>query len=571
MDRSFMKALFQGVVLEQLIYPFPSFDQEERESVKMMIDSVRRFAQQHVDSARIDTEGQIPEAVLKEMKDMGLFGMLVPPDFGGIGLSTSAFSRVIEEVAFHDASLAVTLGAHQALRLRALLQFGSEAQKKRYLPRLATGEWVAAFALTEPSAGSDASAILTRADLALDGETYVLNGVKSWVTNGGFADVFTVFARTDRGTPGHRPQITPFIVDKTAGILCGRQEKKLGIRGASTTDIILDDVSVRASNVLGNVGRGFKVAMEVLNAGRLSLASGCLGSCKRLIRLTSERAQERHAFGRRIAEFELIKEKIAWMMGETWALESMTYLTAGLVDAHVSDYSLESAICKIFGSETLWRIASEALQVAGGAGYMASLPFERMLRDARVNSIFEGTNEILRLYIAQSGMQAPARAMSEVNHAIRQPIKGFGLLSTFAVQKVRSSFGRKRLGRVHPLLAHEAEKFDSFSAELAKLVEQTIRSHGKELKERQLLQRRLANMAIDLYALAACLYRTTRDIERFGEQGAALALSLTHAFSQDAERRLTHNLVGMNKNRDTDDMNIAAQALAAGKYPFDVI
>lgn len=570
MDRSFMKSLFQGAIAEQLIYPYPALDADERENVKMMLDSVRRFVESHVDSSKIDADACISEDVLSKMKELGLFGMVVPPDYGGIGLSTTAFARVMEEVAFHDASLAVLLGAHQAIGFRALLQFGTEAQKKRYLPRLATGEWVAAFALTEPFAGSDASAISTRAELAADGETYLINGTKSWVTNGGIADVFTVFARTAPGISGSRPRITAFLVDREAGVRSGRPEPKMGIRGTSTTEVVFDDVPVRSSNVLGEVGRGFKVAMEVLNAGRLSLASGCLGNCKRLIRMTTERSMERRAFGRRIGEFELIKDKIAWMMSETWALESMTYLTTGLVDARVTDYSLESAICKTFGSETLWRMASEALQVAGGEGYMASLPYERMLRDARVNPIFEGTNEILRLFIALSGMQGPARSLDEVTKAIREPIKGLGLLSEFAVRKARTAFGRERLTRIHPILSHEKDMFEEFAADLARNVEKSIRQHGKGIAEKELVQRRMSEMAVDLYALVACLSRTTREIERFGEDGATLAIELTQSFAETAEKRLGGHVAAFEQNQDERRMGIADQTYLNGKYPFDV-
>ena len=565
-----MKSLFQGAIAEQLIHPYPSLNADERENVKMMVDSVRRFADTHVDSAKFDAEQHIPDEVLKEMKQLGLFGMVVPPDYGGIGLSTTAFARVMEEVAFHDGALAVMLGAHQAIGFRAILQFGTEAQKKRYLPRLATGEWVAAFALTEPSAGSDASAISTRAELAADGETYLINGTKCWVTNGGIADVFTVFARTAPRVAGARPRITAFIVDRDAGVRSGKPESKMGIRGTSTTELVFDDVPVRASNVIGEVGRGFKVAMEVLNAGRLSLASGCVGNCKRLIRMTNDRVLERHAFNRKIGEFELIKDKIAWMMSETWALESMTYLTTGLVDARVSDYSLESAICKAFGSETLWRVANEALQIAGGAGYMSSLPYERMLRDARVNAIFEGTNEILRLFIALSGMQAPARALDEVNKAIREPIKGLGLLSEFAVRKARTAFGREKLTRVHPLLDHETDMFEDYAAELARNVEKCIRTYGKGITEKELMQRRMAEMAIDLYALAACLSRTTLEIERVGEDGASRAIDLTRTFAGGAEQRLRANVAGFEHNHDSRRLAIADQVYQDGGYPFDI-
>ncbi len=565
-----MKSLFQGAIAEQLIYPYPCLDPDERENVRMMVGSVRRFVESHVDSADIDAQARIPEKVIAEMKHLGLFGMVVPPDYGGIGLSTTAFARVMEEVAYHDASLAVLLGAHQAIGFRAILQFGTDAQKKQYLPRLATGEWVAAFALTEPSAGSDASAITTHAELSADGESYVLHGSKCWVTNGGFADVFTVFARTALPVSGGRPRITAFIVDRDSGVRSGPPEAKMGIRGTSTTDVIFDDVPVRAGNILGEAGRGFKVAMEVLNAGRLSLASGCVGNCKRLIRMATDRALERRAFNRKIGEFELIKDKIAWMTSETWALESMTYLTTGLVDARVTDYSLESAICKTFGSETLWRVANEALQIAGGAGYMAALPFERMIRDARVNPIFEGTNEILRLFVALSGMQVPARALDEVTRAIREPIKGLGLLSEFAVRKARSALGREKLTRVHPTLVRETDVFEHYADELHRHVEKSIRHYRKGIAEKELVQRRMAEVAIDLYALAACLSRTTAKIERLGEDGAERAINLTRVFADGAERRLRANIAGFDSNQDDRRLAIADRVYEDGGYPFDI-
>src|SRR6185295_6739836 len=233
---------------------------------------------------------------------------------------------------------------------KAILLYGTEAQKSEYLPKLASGEHVAAFALTEPSAGSDAAAIQTRAEPLSDGSGYVLNGSKIWITNGGFADVFTVFARTSP-PEGGKPKITAFIVERGMGVKSGPPEHKLGIRGSSTTEVFFEDVKVPKKNVLGEAGRGFKVAMEVLNSGRLGLAAGCVGGCKRLLKMAIERVQERKAFGRPIGEFGLIKDKIAVMMADTFAIESMTYLTAGLVDGHVSDYSLESAFYEASATE----------------------------------------------------------------------------------------------------------------------------------------------------------------------------------------------------------------------------
>lgn len=372
-ERSFMKSLFHGVIEEDLVFPFPEMASEERENVAMMLDSVRKFCETRVDTPRIDREHRIPDDVLAGMKELGLFGLTIPEEHGGLGLSNAAYARVMQEVASFDGSLAVTMGAHQSIGLKGLLLFGSDAQKKKYLPKLATGENVAAFALTEPGAGSDAASITTRAELTDDGEHYVLNGSKIWITNGGFADLFTVFARTSAPESGMKPRITALLVERGFGVKNGPSEEKMGIRGSSTTTLYFEDVRVPAQNVLGEAGRGFKVAMEVLNSGRLGLAAGCVGGSKRMIKLAIERANERRAFGRTIGEFGMIKEKISRMMCETFALESMTYLTAGLIDAGVSDYSLESAICKVFGSETYWMVANETLQIAAGIGYMTNI------------------------------------------------------------------------------------------------------------------------------------------------------------------------------------------------------
>ncbi|MCA9583150.1 MAG: acyl-CoA dehydrogenase family protein, partial [Myxococcales bacterium] len=428
-EQSFMKALFHGVIGEELIFPYPEMHRDERENLELMLDAIRKFSAAEVNSAKIDEEHAIPPEVLEGMKGMGLFGLSIPEEFGGLGLSSTAYARVMEEIAAVDASLAVTLGGHQSIGCKAIMLFGTEAQKKKYLPKLASGEWTAGFALTEPGAGSDAASITTRAELSADGEHYILNGSKIWITNGGFADVFTVFARTSDPASDAKPRITALIVERAHGVKSGPPEGKMGIRGSSTTTLYFEDVKVPASNVIGEVGRGFKVAMHVLNSGRMGLASGAVGGCKRLIDLSIERANERKAFGRPIGSFGMIKDKIARMMCETYALESATYLTTGMIDSGVEDYSLESAICKVFGSETQWMVANEALQIAAGIGYMSEYPYERILRDARITLIFEGTNEILRAFIALAGFEGPAKQLAalaklDFASALREPIKG---------------------------------------------------------------------------------------------------------------------------------------------------
>jgi acyl-CoA dehydrogenase family protein 9 len=570
-EQSFMKSLFHGVVAEELIYPYPELSRDERDNTTMILESVRKFIETSVDPVKIDREQTIPKEVLDGMKDLGLFGMIIPQEHGGIGLSASSYARVVQEIASYDASLAVTLGAHQSIGLKALLLFGTEEQRVQYLPKLASGEKIAAFALTEPSAGSDAAAIQTRAEALPDGSGYTLNGSKIWITNGGFADVFTVFARTSAPDAGQKPKITAFIVERGMGVKNGPPEHKLGIRGSSTTEVFFEDVRVPAKNILGEVGRGFKVAMEVLNSGRLGLAAGSVGGAKRLIKMAVDRVQERKAFGRPIGEFGLIKDKIAVMMADTFAMESMTYLTAGLVDGKVSDYSLESAICKVYASETLWRVVNETLQIAAGIGYMQEYPYERTLRDSRINLIFEGTNEILRCFVALSGMQGPGKELAEVVRAMREPIKGFGLLSDFAVRKARSALRRERMTRAHPVLNREAVIFEEYTAELSKQVDKVLRKHGREIAEMQYTQKRVAEMAIELYAIAAVLSRTTRAIEKRGEEGARREIDLTTIFVAASERRLEEQVRSFDKNDDELRKSVASRAYLDGGYPFDVI
>jgi acyl-CoA dehydrogenase family member 9 len=567
---SFMKSLFHGVVAEGTIFPFPEPLQSEGDNLHIMMDSVRKFCAANVDSKKIDLEAAMPADVVRGLKELGLFGLVVPQEHGGIGLSATGYARLIEEVATLDASVAVTLGGHQSIGLKALLLFGTEDQKKKYLPRLATGEHVAAFALTEPGAGSDAAAIQTRAGETPEGD-YILNGSKIWITNGGFADVFTVFARTSSIEEGSKPRITAFLVERAWGVKSGPNEHKLGIRGSSTTEVSFEDVRVPKENVLGEVGRGFKVAMEVLNSGRLGLASGCVGSCKRLIKMAVERCHERKAFGRPIGEFGLIKDKVATMIAECFALESMTYLTTGMVDAKIEDYSIESAICKVYGSETLWRTVNDALQIAAGIGYMQEYPYERLLRDARINLIFEGTNEILRCFIALSGMQGPGKELVEVAKAIREPIKGFGLLSDFAIRKARSALGRERMTRAHPTLSREAVVLEQYAGDLARSVDKVMRKHGNQIHEMQFTQRRIADMAIDLYAVAACVARTTRAIERRGEEGARREIDLTSVVATAAEERMQRIVASFDRNDDELRKAVASKAYADNGYPFDIL
>jgi acyl-CoA dehydrogenase family member 9 len=568
MADSFMKSLFSGAIADSLVFPYPEPTRSESDEVHALCDGIRRFGR-GVDSAAIDRDEHIPDALLDELRALGGFGWLVPREHGGAGLSTTASVRLIQELAGVDLSLAVTLASHQSIGLSALLYLGSDELKARYLPKLASGEMMAAFALSEATAGSDASGIRTRADR--DGDDYVLRGEKVWVTNGSRADLFTVFARTSPAEDGAKPRITAFLVERGPGVTTGAAVKTLGVRGASVTSLSLDGVRVPESHVIGEVGRGFRVAMEVLNRGRLALAGSSIGASKELLRLSVERAKSRKAFGRALSEFALVKDKLASMAADIFAVESATYLTTGLVDGEPTDYSIESAICKVISSEGLWRVANETLQIVAGVGYMRDQPYERMLRDARLNLVFAGTNEILRCFIALSGMQEPGKDIQEASRALREPIKGFGLLSDFALKKARSALGRDRVSKAHATLSRESVLLEDGAAQLARNVDKVLRRHGKEIAEMQYTQRRAADVAIDLYALAACVSRTTRAIERRGEEGARREIELTSVFAGGAEKRIASNLASFDRNDDELRKAVAAKVCVDKGYPLDVI
>jgi acyl-CoA dehydrogenase family protein 9 len=568
---SFSKSVFFGLLPEELVFPYPHASPSERESLSLILEQLQRFVAEQVHSARIDEEASIPEPVLRGLKELGLFGVAIPEAYGGIGLSATGYARVMQEMGALDSSLAVTLGAHQSIGCKGILLFGTEAQKQRYLPRCASGQTLAAFCLTEPSSGSDAASIQTRAVRQPDG-SFRLSGNKIWITNGGLADLFTVFAQTEVEKDGQkRDRITAFIVERGFGVKSGREEHKLGIKGSSTTALYFEDVPVPAENVLGEVGGGFKVAMEILNNGRLGLAAGCVGLSRTLIQLAIAHATSRRQFSRPIAEFGLIKDKIGRMIVDTWAAESMVYLTTGMIDRGAEDYSIESACCKIFGSETLWRVVNEALQISAGAGYMKEYPYERLLRDARINLIFEGTNEILRLFVALSGMQGPGERLAQLASVIREPVKKYGLLVDYVVHKVKASAFGERLESAHPLLKKEAVLVEDAVQGLANSVEKVLRRHGRRIVEMQFAQRRVAEAAIDLYAMMAALARATGTIEVVGQARAETETRLCRTFCGQAAARIRRGLAEFDDNDDELLKSIADDAYAAGRYTFDAV
>lgn len=557
-----MRALFEGQIEDELVFPYPSLAEADRENLDMLVDSVRKFAAKRIDAREIDEQEELPRQVLDGMAELGLFGITIPEEHGGFGFSLPLYGRLLSELAVHCGSSAATLGAHLGIGCKGIVMYGTEDQKKRFLPDCASGQAIAAFCLTEPSSGSDAANIAARAEQDADG-TWVLNGTKQWITNGGIAEIFTVFVQTESAKKERA--MSAFILRRGApGLTSGRHEKKMGLRGSSTTDVIMENVRVAPEDLLGERGAGFKMAMEILNQGRLSLAAACIGPSKDLIARSAEFASQRKAFDHVVADFEMIKAKFAEMTVDTYAMESMVDVTMALAERGV-DYSLESALCKIHASEAMWRTVNHAVQINGGFGYMREYPYERLLRDARINPIFEGTNEILRLYVALAGMQGPGRTLREVSKALSEPLAGLGVLTDYAARRIRRVIGSEKIGFARPELKAEAGRVEEYAAALAGTVESTLRRHGKGILEREYIQERIADAAVDLYAMICCLSRasTTPD----APQGADHLL-LARSFCERAWRRIRRNLRMVESNDDAGTTAVADLVLGQGSYPF---
>jgi alkylation response protein AidB-like acyl-CoA dehydrogenase len=573
---SFVSQLCFGSIEEQLILPYPKMKEAEQETFKNIRSSIEQLLKPHEkDFREWDAKGEMPASFIEEMKQFGLFSLIIPEAYGGMALSTTAYSRTLQELARYDGSVAVTVGAHSSIGLRGLLLFGTDEQKERYAAKLATGELIAAFCLTEPGAGSDAASIKTRA--VRDGDDWVLNGDKLWITNGGIAQFFTVFAKT--GGEGERGSVTAFIVTSDlAGVSTGPHEDKMGLRASNTTSVIFDNVRVPAKNVLGEVGKGFKVAMKILNSGRTGLGGGSVGAMKKMLALATKQAKERVQFGKPIAEFGLIKQKLGQMVVDCYATESAVNMVNHFIDSGHEDYAVEAAITKVFASENMWRTIDEALQISGGNGFMREFPYERALRDARINRIFEGTNDILRLFISLTAMNEVGSQLKELSSSLKgifdNPIKGFGVISDYARRRASLATGyikreKSQFTKLHPAVAQQGAVFETMTTDLATAVDDVLRRHGKNIIGKQFASRRLADMMIDLFVLASTLSRVSTAVQEKGAASVTRELEILQVFTDQAHARFKSNFAQMAHNDDELIKSLANHALDLDGYTWD--
>jgi alkylation response protein AidB-like acyl-CoA dehydrogenase len=549
----FAKALFYGHFNAPLIFPYPEIKQEERDTVEQAVAEVRRFAQEHIDAPAIDRNSEIPPDVIAGLARIGVLGMTAPTQYGGRAFSQLGYCRIMEVIGGHCASTAVFVNAHHSIGIRALLLFGTEEQQRRWLPPLVSGQQLAAFALTEPEAGSDASNVQTTATPSADGKTYVLNGQKRYITNGAISQVLTVMARTP--VPGSsETKVTAFLVspDMPGFEVVEARMPKCGIRGTATGRLAFHDMPVPAENVLGQVGKGLRVALTVLDFGRTTFGASCTGAAKTCLAAAVRHATTRVQFKQKLGEFELVKKKIAYMAAHAFAMEATTSQCAAFIDRGAEDYMLETAMLKVFSTEALWQIVNDTLQIFGGQAYFSNEPYERMMRDARINQIGEGANDVLRAFMSVVGMRPVGE---ELKGMLDNPLKERGSILRF----VRSQLGR-RLRLTVPDVPVRSNALQGEARALAKRVRDfgvavvdVLRRYREAIVERQYVQERIADAACDLYASSCTLSRLDHLLTRGNHAPASNDRDVIAGrhFLRLADRRIRQNLAALSDNDDS--------------------
>ncbi len=553
----FAKGLFFGQYLHERLLPYPDLTADEE--VNRRVAQLREFCEQRIDAAAIDRQAEIPQEVVRGLGELGVLGACLPQDCGGLGMGQVAYCRLLEVLGGHCGSTALFVNAHHSIGPRAVVLFGTREQQQRWLPKLASGEWISAFALTEPEAGSDAANVQTTATPTEDGAGYLLNGQKRWITNGGIAQVLTVMARTP--TAEGESKITAFLVtpDMPGFEVVEKRMEKCGVRGTATSRLAFHNMFVPKENVLGQVGKGLRIALTVLDFGRTTFGASCTGAAKFCVQRSKQHANTRVQFGQTIGSFELVKEKLAWMQASAFAMEACTYQTAALIDSGAGDFMLETAMLKVFATETLWRIVNDTFQIHGGKAYFTDEPFERMMRDARINTIGEGANEVLRAFLALVGMRDVGLQLEGVLEAIKHPIGNISRLGRFAGRKLGSLLSAPEVPVRSSELEPDAARLGKAVSQFGSNVEWLLRTYQREIVDRQYQLGRIADAAIDLYASVCVLNRLDHLLRdhRVSKDEQHLALTTGRYFLRLADRRIDRNLRDLENNDDAATTELA--------------
>ena len=552
----FVKGLFQGHFVSDWVMPYPRIPAAQQTELDQTLSELRQFLDAKLDPVAIDRNADIPREVIDGLGHVGVLGMTAPAEYGGSGLTQMANCRILEEIGRRCASTSVFVNAHHSIGIRALLLFGTHEQKRRWLPKLVTGEQLGAFALTEKEAGSDAANVQMRAVPSEDGAHFILNGEKRYITNAAIAQVLTVMARTPVPGKEGKTAITAFLVtpDMPGFEMLEPRMAKMGIRGTATGRFALRDVKVPKENILGPYGKGLKVALTVLDFGRTTFGACCTGGAKTCLALAIQHAKTRKQFNKALANFHLVKKKIARIAADAYAMEAMTTITASLIDRGLEDYMVETAMLKVFTTERLWECINDAFQIYGGSAYFVDLPLERMMRDARINQIGEGSNEVLTSFIALVGMRGPGMEFKEIYDTMLKPTREGGIGKAW-------NAGVNRLGatvRIPDVPVGSAE-LRSFANQFGRLiwrfniaVNRSLITYREPILDMQLVQERIAGAAMDLFASTAVLSRWDSEIQFAQRNGGAPEQrnAAAELFLRQSFRRTRNFLAGLTDNDD---------------------
>lgn len=547
---SFAKKLFFGMLNADQIFPFPSVSEEEKRRTEAFVKEVEAFADKEIDGAWIDRHSAIPDSVIAGLGKLGLFGVTIPKKWGGLGMSQYAFCQATAAIARRCGSTALFTNVQQSIGLKALLLFGTDELREKWLAPMAQGEKLAAFALTEPNAGSDACGIETRAVYDPVKQVYRLNGRKQWITSGAIAHVLTVMAKTEIETSkGREDKITAFLVTSdTPGFkVVEAALDKVGTRGTKTAILEFQDLEVPAKNILGTLGGGLKIALTTLDYGRTTFGAMCTGAAQELYARAVQHAVSRHQFKRPLASFTLVKKKIAMMAALLYAMEATTNLTAGLIDREVEDIMLESAMLKVFASDSLWTIVYETMQILGGRSFFSNAPYERMMRDARLNMIGEGSNEVMRAFIGAVGMRDVGMQLKKVYDGVQDPWTNWQTLQGFASEKWKGLWTPEVPVRSQ-VISEEASLLGKAVKRFGFAVTRLLVTYREEIIEKQLLLDRIATSAMMIYTTTAVLSRldsALTDRSADAKEIATAKLYCRYAFDQ-----IEQNLGSLFDNRD---------------------
>jgi acyl-CoA dehydrogenase family protein 9 len=562
---SFAKSLFLGEIHEELAFPWPQPDPTEQDRIRALIASVRELAAS-IDPREIEEKRWLGDKLVRELGERGLCGLYVDEEYGGQGLSQTGYARVFEAFAHVDATLSIVMGVHQSIGFKGIAMFGTPEQKQRFLPDLAAGRKLAGFALTEPNAGSDAYNVESRAVLQPDG-SYRLNGEKRFIGNGEKGSVFTTFARCE--VNGRDRHVALILEKGMKGFEVGERYDTMGLRGNDLRRLYFRDVRVPAENVLGEPGEGFRIAMEVLNNGRIGLGTGSVGATKGLLDRIIDHVKERRQFGAPLADLELVQDKIGWMVSYLFGIESTAYLTCGLVDRGVPDYSLESAICKVSGTEFLWYAANRVLQLKGGEGYMRDEPYEKVLRDIRIFPIFEGANDVLRSFIALSGIKPLGEELSGIGDLeLTDPIGSVGVLLDYVGDRIQREVRPAKLSEAHPELKDHADAVSDQVKQLREVAESLLRRHKRDIVARGFQHKRLADALADIYAQVAVLSRVSSIFADQGVEPSGQERYIAETFCTRAADRVRGRFDQIEHNDDERMTAIAKLAYRRGEYGY---